>query len=53
MPTKKAKKSTSFTELGSKAYLEPYDVARLEKAANNLRDRLLIKVTISSRMPRL
>jgi len=45
MPRKKAEKSAaSVNELGIKAYLEPYEVARLEKAANNLRDRLLISL---------
>jgi integrase/recombinase XerD len=45
MPRKKAEKSAaSVSELPIKAYLEPDEVARLEKAANNLRDRLLISL---------
>jgi integrase/recombinase XerD len=45
MPRKKAEKSNvNVNELGTKAYLEPNEVARLVKATNNLRDRLLISL---------
>jgi integrase/recombinase XerD len=45
MPRTKAEKSVPrVNEVGIKAYLDPNDVNRLEKAANNLRDRLLIRL---------
>jgi integrase/recombinase XerD len=45
MLRKKAEKSdASITEPGIRAYMEPGEVACLEKAANNLRDRLLIRL---------
>ncbi len=45
MPREKAEKSAaSITEPGIRAYLEPGEVAHLEKAADNLRDRLLIRL---------
>jgi len=44
MPRKKAEQSASITELGIKSYLELDEVARLEQAADNLRDHLLIRL---------
>lgn len=45
MPINKLEKSAaSVNSLSLKAYLEPDEVAHLEKAANNLRDRLLIRL---------
>ncbi len=45
MPRKKAEKSAaSITEPGIRAYLEPDEIARLEKCATNVRDRLLIRL---------
>lgn len=45
MPRNKVEKSAaSVNESGTKAYLEPDDIARLEKCATNVRDRLLIRL---------
>lgn len=46
MPRKKAEKfAFGITEeVGIKSYLDPDEIARLEKAATNLRDRLLIRL---------
>ena len=45
MAQKKTEKSAvSINEPGIKSYLELYEVARLEQAADNLRDRLLIRL---------
>jgi integrase/recombinase XerD len=45
MPRKRTGKSAaSLSEPGIRAYLEPHEVESLEKAANNLRDRLLIRL---------
>jgi integrase/recombinase XerD len=45
MLRKKAKKSVfSITEPGIKSYLDPDEIACLEKATTNLRDRLLVRL---------
>ena len=44
MPRKKAIKSINATGRMDRAYLEPDEVALLEKSATNLRDRLLIRL---------
>jgi len=45
MTREKAEESaTSSNESGTKAYLEPDEIARLEKCATNVRDRLLILI---------
>jgi len=38
------KSAASVNESGEKAYLEPDEIARLEKCATNVRDRLLIRL---------
>ena len=45
MPRNKVEKSAaSVNESGTKASLEPDEIARLEKCATNIRDRLLIRL---------
>jgi len=44
MPRKKAIKSINATGRMDRTYLEPDEVARMEKSATNLRDRLLVRL---------